>query len=32
MLTKFQVNSSVFDSPNPCLKAAISDFVISGQI
>jgi hypothetical protein len=32
MLIMFQVNSSVFGLPNPCLKAANSDFQISGQI
>ena len=32
MLTKFQVNLSVFESPNPCLKAVNSDLQFSGQI
>ena len=32
MLTKFQVNLSVFESPNPCLKAVNSDLQFSRQI
>jgi len=32
MIIKFEVNSSVSRLPNPCLKAANSDFQISRQI
>ena len=32
MMTKFQVNLSAFELPNPCLKASNSVLQISGQI